>query len=312
MPPIDARVVRLFWIAVALTAAWAPAARAQDDQPAAAKPDQNGRPPARAVDDHESEEIAEPAVLAPARAAELHARHQAGLEEQFAQQRAMLKVSLDRALWSRLADIGRRCQLTPAQAKKLTLAGRVTIKEFMDRWDSVARRLLSSQRELEDPRRVRLEWGNLQLEIANGVLGEDSVFSKTLTRTLEPEQARRLKSPAVERRPNYENVVARAVDSLRRNLALSAQQAEDLRRLIMRETRPPRQFGRATDVALVVFQLSRLPEQTVKTLLDEAQWRQLSHRMEAYKKGSAAADTLKQKGFIFDDTPVTRPVAPPI
>jgi hypothetical protein len=268
---------------------------------------------APAQDDHERDDDAEPGPAAVARAVERVWQPRARLEygQQYSQRRALLELTLDRELAIRLENLESCCQLTQAQARKLTLAAHFDMKRFMDRWDPVARKLFASELDPQEERRLVVEWKDLQIELHKGVLGEDSVFGKTLRRTLDPYQAERLKrGPTAVGRPSYETVVRRAVDALRRNLELSAQQAADLRRLIMKETRSPKQFGNASDEALVVFQISRLPEQTVKTLLDGEQWRLLSHWMAAYKQGSAGEDALKRHGFIFDDTPVPRPVAP--
>jgi hypothetical protein len=306
MSPIGPHVLRSFCIAIALAAAAG-----------------TGRC-ACAQDDHEPEEdaaaaaapgvpaLAGVAPLAAARIAEIDAQQQALLErrdyERFEQLRDLRKATLDRVLSRRLDAITRSCQLTDAQIKKLKAAGHVDIKRFIDRWEPVARRLASSQRRISERETLMFQWRTLQIEQQRVVVGEDSLFSKTLRRTLEPEQAVRWEQAlAAETRPSYATTVSRAVGTLRRNLRLSTPQAENLERLLLKETRPPRRFGNASDMALVMFQLSRLPEETIKPIFDEDQWLRMSHWMEVYKEGAGGEAVLKRHGFIFEDTPARGP-----
>ncbi len=145
---------------------------------------------------------------------------------------------------------------------------------------------------------------------ADGFLGDPSFFGKTLTRTLNPEQAARYEQSLAEsRRLQYEGIVWRAVRSLRANLVLSDRQETELAELLLKETRPPKKFGRRSDFALVLFQISRLPDSAVRPIFDEGQWKTLCHWESAYARGSRALEVLRRNGFIFDDQPeVARPV----
>jgi hypothetical protein len=172
---------------------------------------------ARAQDDHELDGDAEAAAAAVTRAAELEAQRQA-LEEKQDEQcyhrlRDELREMLDARLSSRLDELKNACRLTDAQVKKLTIAGHVDINRFMDRSDPLTRRFASLWSFVLTIRCANVagfkdtvsEWRNLEREIRNAVIAPDSFFGKTLRRTLDPEQARRLtKDPAVERRPNSE------------------------------------------------------------------------------------------------------------
>ena len=72
--------------------------------------------------------------------------------------------------------------------------------------------------------------------------------------------------------------------------------------LLLRETRPPRRFGNAPDVALVLFQASRLPEAKLRPIFDYAQWRIVSQWMAVYINGSSGKRQLTRNGFVFEDT----------
>ena len=68
-----------------------------------------------------------------------------------------------------------------------------------------------------------------------------------------------------------------------------------LAELLLKETRPPRKFGDAPDVALVLFQASRIPEAKIRPIFDDAQWRIMSRWMAVYIQESLGRRNLEEE-----------------
>jgi hypothetical protein len=80
-------------------------------------------------------------------------------------------------------------------------------------------------------------------------------------------------------------------------LRLTTEQHRQLEQLLIKETRPPRRFGEY-DYYGVLFQVSRLPEQSVRPILDDFQWGKLSLQL---AEAIRLEQTLKEGGFVPED-----------
>jgi hypothetical protein len=121
-----------------------------------------------------------------------------------------------------------------------------------------------------------------------GLFGEDSLFFKTL----------------VKNDLRYTLSVARAVEALQGNIGLKDHQRTELLELIIRETRPPRTYGNASELAFVLFQASRISVDKLRRILNESQWREMSRWMTTYEQGAGSEAVLRRNGFVFDDEPI--------
>jgi len=205
-------------------------------------------------------------------------------------------------LMSRVEELERSCRLSEEQVKKLTVAGKGDIKRFMDQMDLIGRTLNDSEAVESSLRNVCLEFSELDTALNAGLFGEKSLFSKTLIRTLDEAQSAAYERALIERNGvRYARAVSQAVGSIQSNLGLSIQQVEELTRLLIDDTRPPRRFGQASDIALALCQLSRLPEERTKPIFDDRQWDTLCRWMSVYKNGARGAHVLERYGFVFDD-----------
>ena len=108
------------------------------------------------------------------------------------------RSKLDSSLLVRIEDLERVCGITEAQKNKLRLAGRGDIKRFFDKVEALKRKFQQGQ---NDPNtNIWQEIQPLQVELNTGLFGDDSLYAKTIRRTLSPEQAARFESLARERR----------------------------------------------------------------------------------------------------------------
>jgi hypothetical protein len=217
---------------------------------------------------------------------------------------------IERLLAERIAELKKECALSGAQLRKIQIAGMGDIKHFQDRLAVLSRKLDDPAVGLEDLQpMLTLEWHRFQSVWNGGIFGDGSLLEKTLTATLEPEQvARRRTAQRDQPWQRYAAAVALAVARLRRDLDLSVPQVQQLTRLILAETRPPTRFGRRSEIALVLFQISKLPEDALRPTFDATQWSSLQKLLEDYKPGSAAQATLERNGFVFEnDSSTTQP-----
>ena len=215
---------------------------------------------------------------------------------------------LELRLAGRIREIEADCHLTAAQVKKLQLAGRGDIKRFMDRVNSIASTMEGPGSSIEDLRAARLEMIDLDSRATERLFGDDSLFCKTLASTLDRDQVAAREKAFLERNiVRHRTAVGRAVKALQSNLGMNDDQCTRLTELLLREARPPRKFGDAPDVALVLFQASRIPTAEIRPIFDDAQWRIVSRWMAIYIQGASGEKTLKRNGFVFDDAPAVSP-----
>ncbi len=80
----------------------------------------------------------------------------------------------------------------------------------------------------------------------------------------------------------------------------------DIKRFMDRLEQAARDFDNAPgeDMALVLFQASKVPADKIRRILDEAQWREMSRWMTIYTQGAGREDALKRNGYVFDFEPI--------
>ncbi len=222
-----------------------------------------------------------------------------------------VRERFERILTLRITYIDRTCGLSQAQKEKLELAGKGEIKR---RLDGIEDRKNVVNRRVDQDEYVKL-MGELQKvnQTLNAELfGDGSLFSKALKTTLAEDQAARYGDVEREKeRERYRNRVEQYVTSLDNVLGLTAEQRRRLVSLLLDETRAPKKFGPA-DMAVIQYQMARLPEDHLKPIFDEIQWRSLSRRFDA---SSVMMDqVLKKTGDYLPDRakagPATQPNQP--
>jgi hypothetical protein len=208
-----------------------------------------------------------------------------------------------RRLAERITELTADCALTAAQVKKLEVAGKGDIKHFNERLENFTRRFDERTADVNELQRASVaEWNRLQGEWNAGLFGEGSLLEKTLIATLSSEQAAlRERNLADTRRRSYQRAVSIAVKRLQRDLGLDDRQSERLALMVLTETRPPKRFGRRSEIGLIFFQMSSLPAEKLKPILDESQWKSLEALLADYKPGSGASTILERNGFVFEN-----------
>jgi hypothetical protein len=207
---------------------------------------------------------------------------------------------LEKLLALQIEFIDRSCTLDADQRKKLELAGHGDVKRFYDRIE-VSRRKF--QKVKNDPNKVGeiyQEIQPLQTVLNMGPFGDGSIFSKTLLRALRPDQVAKFEAVDHERRLfRYGSKVGAAVARLDGSLALTREQRRKLTEVIMKETKPPRQFGQQ-DQQVVLLQASKLPEAKLRPIFDDAQWKVLSRQ---FAQVQGQEFMIKSNGYVPAEEP---------
>ncbi len=201
---------------------------------------------------------------------------------------------LDANLALRIDDLDRMCAMTELQKKKLMVAGLGDIKRFYDRVDDLKRRYASGG----NPANMNNIWQEmqpLQVELANGLFGDLSLFMKTVKNTLSEEQSQRhedlsRRRGTARRRASIELFVVQ----LDKALGLSEAQRGRLIELLVGETPAQAKYGQA-DYWYFMYQMTRLPEAKITAILDEAQWRLLSRQ---FMQARGMEPWLKSNGIL--------------
>lgn len=200
---------------------------------------------------------------------------------------------LDSLLALQVEDIERACELTDVQKKKLQLTGRGDIKRFFDRYEKVKQKFQAIKHDQQKLQEIWQDINPLQMTLQVGLFHDDSLLVKSLHHTLTGEQFTRYEAMARERRVfRHRATIELAVSTLEQNMPLRAAQRRELFTLLLNQTKPSRKPG-YYDYQLILFQIGRLPEEKLKPLFDDLQWKVVNQHLGQFK---GLEPLLKQSG----------------
>jgi hypothetical protein len=278
MPLIDARVLGLFWITVAIAAVWEPAAGAQDLL--------RGRTRDLVMDAEFEEPVFGQRPIGDAEFDRLVFGSEGAVQ---------LRRRLEFSLTARVSRVDRICLLSDAQRKKLQLAGRGDIKQFFDRVESSRRKLRQEPLDRTALQSVLKEIRRLPHGARPELFGAKSLFEKILSRTLTAEQLARYETVTLrEHVARHRATIKWVVGNLDSTLQLSRAQHHQLEALLVEETQPPERFGEY-DYYGVVYQMSLFPEKKIRRILEDEQWVKLARQ---FAEASRLGPTLREGGFL--------------
>jgi hypothetical protein len=209
---------------------------------------------------------------------------------------AMVRDRFERMLAQKIAAIERTCHLSPAQKETLELAGKGEIKRRLDRIED-HKNVVNRRYDQDEYVRVVQELQTLNRSLSAEPFGDGSLFAKALKTSLAEDQAARLGDVESDRDlERYSTRVEAYVSLLAHSLGLSSDQRRRLRNLVLEETPPPRKFG-AYDLLIIQYQLSRIPEERLRPIFDDTQWRTLSRRFDESKDSE---QVLRSGGYLRD------------
>ncbi len=209
-----------------------------------------------------------------------------------------------------LADeFERVCGLTAAQKAKIRLAAEGDIKRFFESVDAKRKEFQVAKTDMQKYQDFYQSVTPLRLAFQQGLLGDESLVARTLKTTLDADQTARYKDVGRERRA-FRNAarLELSVGLLDQVLGLNADQRRQVRKILREKTKPTLNSGNM-DYYSLLFQLSRLPEETLKPIFRESQWQILSSRflnvrgMELYLSKNGGLPGPNDPGYDPEPTP---------
>jgi hypothetical protein len=195
-------------------------------------------------------------------------------------------------------DVGRACRLSEAQKEKLRLAGRGDIKRFFDQVEELKRKYRGLANPEVNFQEIYRAAQPLGLAFQGGLFGDGSLFLGTLRKTLEASQVVEYERVLRERRlfrhrTSIDNVITR----FDRLLGLTEDQRSRFREILVTATRPSK-IVNPYDYYLILIQASKLPEDRLRPIFDDAQWRALGQQLDQVRQAEAI---LRQWGLIDEE-----------
>jgi hypothetical protein len=210
-----------------------------------------------------------------------------------------VRQRLDRLLVLKVESIDRACKLTRAQRKKLLLAGKGDIKSFFVLYDKAKQHF--DELKFDQQRLFQVIWKEIQpiqFLWQSGLFDERSILIKSLSNTLTSEQFATYDASARERREyQHRAMIELGVAMLEQNTPLLEAQRRDLIALLAKNTRPLRR-GDIYAYYVIMYQMTQLPEEKLKTILDPVQWKTISTQLKQFQP---LRQQLKQSGYWPED-----------
>lgn len=195
----------------------------------------------------------------------------------------------------RIEAVDQVAKLNDKQKLKLTLAGRHDIQSFADQYDILKYEMVGSVYGQDEINVAYQRIQPLQTRWNAGIFDKSSLFYKVLPNTLSAEQLAAYEQEELKRRKfRYTAKVKATLSSLEGALPFTGKQRQQLEELILADTTPPKKFGQY-DFQVVLYQASKLPEDKLKKIFDDAQFRQLKMR---FNQAAGMEQMLIQQGWI--------------
>jgi hypothetical protein len=187
------------------------------------------------------------------------------------------RKKLESALAQTIKRFDQKYTLSPTQKKKLELAGNHDIKQFFDRVEEVKSEFKRNNGDWNKVGERVIELQRIHSQPHSELLGEQSMLVKTLKKNLTTEQIARSDKTIYRARVEW------MAGLLHSRLILESDQRRRLVTLIVEETPPLKRYG-SFDYDAIMFQLSRLPQEKLRTVLNEGQCRELSLRFDQARR----------------------------
>ena len=175
------------------------------------------------------------------------------------------------------------------------MAGRGDIKRLFDGFAAIKQKFEQVKRDQNKMNEVFQAAQPLQASLQSRPFGRDSLLYKTIPSTLDERQTGIVgQLEQAQRQYRHQARVELVVAMLDEGLAISGRQREQLVRVLVESTRPPRQSG-PNDFYVVVVQAAKLPEAKLKPIFDDQQWRLWNQAVRRY---AGMEQHLRQQGIL--------------
>jgi hypothetical protein len=201
---------------------------------------------------------------------------------------AKTREKLESALTQDIDRFDRKYGLTPAQKKKLELAGRRDLKRFFDRVEDAKAEYLRAKGDWNQVGDGVFELQRMQNQPHSELFGDESMLAKTLKKNLTPEQVARYEKKVYRGRLEW------MAGMLHNRLVLRPDQRRRLVDLLADETPPLKRYG-SFDYDAIMLQMSRLAPERLRSVLDQSQCRELALRFDQARRMESI---LVSEGYI--------------
>lgn len=203
---------------------------------------------------------------------------------------ALLTIEVD--------ELARACGLSDEQKRELTLAGRGDIERFFAEVEQKRAELQDKQYEQEKINELYQKLQPFQARYNAGLFGEHSLLEKAANRLLDADQAGRREAARRARDEfRFRAKVELAVSILNRSLGLTADQRDAFTRILQEKIRAPRRGGQY-DYYVILYRASLLPEETLRPIFDDAQWKVLNKQ---FAQSKSLEQFLRSNGYLDDE-----------
>jgi hypothetical protein len=298
------RLVGRLLLAAAATFVSAPAAhaRALDPAPAAAQPDD---------DDDDSKDEAKEAALARVQPVFQEADFNRWIFQNNIDGKAGVRKRLESMMAVAIDDIDRACKLGAVQKERIELAGRGDIKRFEVLYEKVHQKFLKVRHDQQQVDDIWQELTPLQVMAQSGLFNEDSLLFRSLHNVLTAEQFALFDAVARERLAfRHQARIELVLAMFEMYAPFTESQRQGAIAGLAKLSQPPR---RSSPYAyhVMMYQLSLLPNEKIRPLFDDVQWKAVRTRLDQFKGWK---DWLKQAGQLPEedeevDTSAAKPAA---
>jgi hypothetical protein len=195
-------------------------------------------------------------------------------------------------------DIDRTCKLSDAQRARVQLAGRGDIKRFYSLYQKVRQKFLEVRQDQQKMQQLWQEINPLQMMAQHGIFDDESLLFRSLHNVLTPEQFSLFDASDRARRDyRHRARIELAVSMFELNVPLTDAQRQELIAALLKLTKPVRKSGMYA-YYILMYQLSQIPEEKLKPLFDDHQWKPIHLQLNQYK---AWKPWLKNSGQLPDE-----------
>ncbi len=191
--------------------------------------------------------------------------------------------------------VDRVCTLSDSQKDKLELAGRGDFARFEQRVEDLRAQYVGKTYSQDQIGEIYQKIQPLGEIYQAGLLGDASLFSKVLEKSLNPDQSEKFSRIEEERRQaRYKAKVGLFVAAMQRSCALTDKQRKSLVELLVDQTHPPKRFGQY-DWYVILYQAGKVPDERYEQIVDAAQMKPLKQTLQ---QGIGMEQWLKQQKLI--------------
>jgi hypothetical protein len=203
--------------------------------------------------------------------------------------------------------VHRACDLSDPQKSKLLLAGQGDIKRYFDKVDEKRRKFQEVKTDMNKFAELQQELQPLRAEMSASIFGANSIFAKTVPKTLSADQAEKYEQVTREKKLfRHRAKIALVIATLDNSLGMTTEQRRNLEKLLVEETQPPRESSQY-DFYVILYQATLIPEERLKPIFDETQWKALGPYFNQAKR---TADFMKTAGYLPEGVRVPGAKAP--